>query len=279
MKKIYLLLLAALLPAVLYAKPEPAREGIVIMSFNIRNGESKDGTNSWEYRYPTSAMMLDDTKPDVVGLQEALDAQTTYLKTVLDKTYKSLGVGREDGKKAGEQTAILYNYKTQSLIKWGTFWLSETPDVPSIGWDASCHRTATWAIFKDKETGKKYFFINTHIDRQGTDAQKKGIRILADKILELNTESLPVIITGDFNLEAGNPALAPVSLTFQNARESAVITDDHFSYNGWGKIKETVDYIWYKGFTATRFETFTKAYDKRTFISDHFPVKATLIFQ
>ncbi len=278
MKKFYLLALAALMPLVGSAKPEQAREGIVIMSYNIRNGDSKDGTNSWEYRYPASAMMLDDTKPDVVGLQEALDKQVTYLKTVFDRTYKIVGVGREDGKKAGEMTAILYNYKTVSLLKWGTFWLSETPDTPSTGWDASCPRTATWAIFKDKGSGKKFFFINTHIDRQGTEARKKGVRILADKILELNVESLPVVITGDFNLETGDPALAPLSLTFQNARESSVVTDDHFSYNGWGKIKETVDHIWYKGVTSTKFETLTKAYDKRTFISDHFPVKATLIF-
>lgn len=278
MKKFYLFLLAALVPALVSAKPDNAREGLIIMSYNIRNGESKDGTNSWDYRYPASAMMLDDTKPDVVGLQEALNSQLLYLTTVLDKTYKAVGVGREDGKKAGEMTAIMYNYKTLSLVKSGTFWLSETPDKPSIGWDASCHRTATWAIFKDKASGNKFFCINTHIDRTGTEAQKKGIRLLVDMILELNPENLPTVITGDFNLEAGAEALAPVKSLYLNSRESAVISDDHISYNGWGKIKETVDYVWYRGFTCTKFETFTKAYDKRTFISDHFPVKATLLF-
>ena len=277
MKRFFLILTAVILfPLALSAKGE--KEGVIAMSYNIRYGTASDGTNSWQYRYGASAMMLDDQKPDVVGLQEALSDQVQYLTMALDKTYKAVGVGRDDGKKAGEIMAVLYNFKTTKLLKWGTFWLSDTPDVPSRGWDGACNRCATWAILKDKATGKKFFFVNTHIDHVGAEAQQKGVKLVADKIAELNKEGLPVIVTGDFNMEVSNTSMAPMKEGFQNAREAAVVTDDHFSYNGWGKASSTIDYVWFKGFTCTRFETVTKPYAERTFISDHFPVKAVLVF-
>ncbi|MBO4916700.1 MAG: endonuclease/exonuclease/phosphatase family protein [Bacteroidales bacterium] len=276
MKKLVLILAAVLLPLALSAKVE--KEGVVAMSYNIRYGTADDGTNSWQYRYPASAMMLDELKPDVVGLQEALSSQVEYLATTLDKTYKAVGVGRDDGKKAGEIMAVLYNYKTTKLLKWGTFWLSDTPDTPSRGWDGACNRCATWAVMKDKATGKKFFFVNTHIDHVGPEAQQKGVKLIADKIAEMNKDGLPVIVTGDFNMEVSNDFLAPMKEGFQNARTAAVVTDDHFSYNGWGRAQSTIDYVWFKGFSCTRFETVTKPYYERTFISDHFPVKAVLVF-
>ena len=149
-----ILLIVALLPLALAAKDNKGHEGIHAISFNIRYANAEDGTNSWKYRYPAVAMMLDDQRPDVAGLQECLYEQFEYLQTSLDKLYKFVGVGRDDGKKAGEMMAIMYNPKTVSLVKWGTFWLSETPDVPSKGWDAACYRTATWALMKDKESGR-----------------------------------------------------------------------------------------------------------------------------
>ena len=277
MKKLFLILAAfALFLPALSAKVE--KEGVVAMSYNIRYGTAEDGTNSWQYRYAASAMMLDDQKPDVVGLQEALTNQVEYLTTALDKTYKAVGVGRDDGKKGGEIMAVLYNFKTTKLLKWGTFWLSDTPEAPSRGWDGACNRCATWAILKDKATGQKYFFVNTHIDHVGAEAQQKGVRLLADRIAEMNRDGLPVIVTGDFNMEISNEYLAPMKEGFQNARTAAVVTDDHFSYNGWGRSQSTIDYIWFKGFSCTRFETVTKPYYERTFISDHFPVKAVLVF-
>ena len=156
MKKILFATLAALLVLPLFGGNKGGSSQITVMSYNIRYGTAKDGTNSWEFRYPASAMMLDDQKPDVVGLQEALSFQVNYLKEY-PGYYKGVGVGREDGKKEGEQMAILYNKKTIKLLKWGTFWLSETPDEPSVGWDASQKRSATWALLKDKESGKKFY--------------------------------------------------------------------------------------------------------------------------
>lgn len=279
MKRILAFLLAAtLLPLSIFAKDDKGHDGIFAMSFNIRYADAEDGTNSWKYRYPATALMLDDQRPDVVGLQECMYEQFDYLKTVLDKIYKIVGVGRDDGKKEGEMMAVMYNPKTVSLLKWGTFWLSETPDVPSKGWDAACYRTATWAIMKDKATGKKFIFVNTHLDHQGVEAQKNGVQLIVSKIAEINPDGFPVILTGDLNLEPGSAALEPLKGALNDARETAVVSDYKNTYNGWGKDSKTIDYVWYKGFTCTMFETITKPYYDRNFISDHYPVKASLIF-
>ena len=275
-----LLLAAALLllaPLGLSAQKVPA--GITVMSYNIRMSAANDGTNSWEYRYPASAMMIDDQKPDIIGIQEAMLDQVTYLKGILHPDYKAFGVGREDGKKKGEHMEILYNRKTVKLLKWGTFWLSETPSKPSMGWDAACFRSATWALMKDKKSGKKFYMVNTHLDHVGTQAREKGLQLICDRIAEMNGNGLPMVLTGDFNMDISDPSMAPVKKAMKNARTTGVKTDDHFSYNGWGHASDTIDYVWYSGFSScTEFETVTKPYMDRTFVSDHFPVKAHLIF-
>ncbi len=279
LRSILLLVAAQLLLAPLGLSAQKLPAGITVISYNIRVGNANDGTNSWEYRYPASALMVLDQKPDIVGLQEALPVQIAYLKSALAPQYKMIGAGREDGDKKGEHMEMLYNKKTVKVLKWGTFWLSETPDKPSMGWDAAYFRTATWALMKDKKSGNKFYMVNTHLDHVGTEAREKGLQLICDRIAEMNRDGLPMVLTGDFNMEISDPSMAPVKKAMKNARTTAVKTDDHFSYNGWGKASTTIDYVWYSGFsTCTEFETVTKPYMERTFISDHFPVKAHLIF-
>lgn len=281
MKKIILLLAvcAAFLPASVFAKKSQGAARITVMSYNIRMGKADDGTNSWQYRYPASAMMLDDQKPDVFGVQEAFDYQVKYL-TDYPGYYKSVGVGRDDGKAAGEFMSIFYNKKTVKLLKWGTFWLSETPDKPSKGWDAACKRTATWALLKDKSSGKKFYFVNTHLDHKGWEARKKGLALIVDRIDSINPEGLPMVLTGDFNMEADRPEFEDLNKRMQNAREVSLVTDHHNTFNGWGKNnKAIIDYIYIKGWSRSiSYETVTKPYMERKFISDHYPIKAVLEF-
>ena len=104
-------------------------QDIKVMSYNIRMGVAKDGTNSWDFRFPATAYMLEDQQPDVFGVQEAFDFQIKFITENL-RNYDVVGVGRDDGKSKGEHMSIFWNKKTTSLLKWGTFWLSETPDVP-----------------------------------------------------------------------------------------------------------------------------------------------------
>lgn len=280
--KVIALALAAILALPAFAKPksdEPAK--INVMSYNIRNSSANDGTNSWHYRFPATLLMVEDQKPDVMGVQEALPAQMLILKEEL-KSYKSIGVGRDDGKKEGECMAIFYNKKKMKLMKWGTYWLSETPDVPSKGWDAACYRTATWALFKDKRSGKKFYMVNTHLDHVGVEARKNGLKLLLERIAKMDpTEEVPLVLSGDFNVEQSNPAIKVLSPAMNNARVFAKKTDTGITYNAWGKKEnqQTIDYIFYRGFRECPvFEVVRKPYYDLTYISDHFPVRAELIF-
>ncbi|MCI1639869.1 MAG: endonuclease/exonuclease/phosphatase family protein [Bacteroidales bacterium] len=282
MKKLILSIVSVflLLPQLCIAETPEKPETLTVISYNIRMGKADDGTNSWKYRYPASAMMITDQAPDIFGVQEAFDFQVKYLSEYC-KGYKSVGVGREDGKNKGEHMSIFYKTSKIHLIKWGTFWLSETPDTPSKGWDAACYRTATWALMKDKETGKKFYYVNTHLDHKGVEARRKGLLLIVDKIKSINPKSYPMVLTGDFNITPDNPALKVLNERMQSARKTAVKTDDLGSFNDWGREKEKkiIDYIYYSGFSCcTDFQTIVKKYYGRTYISDHFPVKAVLVF-
>lgn len=279
MRKLAIILALAISSGIIASAKNDKPAEITVISYNIRMGVAKDGTNSWEYRYPASAMMISDQKPDIFGLQEAYDFQVRYMDEYCEG-YKSVGVGREDGKSKGEHMSIFYNKKKISLLKWGTYWLSETPDKPSIGWDAACKRTATWALMKDKSSGKKFYYVNTHLDHVGPVAKKKGLKLIVDRIKEMNPQGYPMILTGDFNTEPHETdILGELDSLMSSARKTAVTTDNGDTFNDWGKGDGVIDHIYWSGFsTCTTFEVIRKPYMERKFISDHYPVKACLIF-
>ena len=251
-----------------------------VMSYNIRQGSVDDGTNSWMYRCPATIEMLEDQKPDIMGLQEALRDQVMFIEE-FTKDYDYVGVGREDGKKKGEHMAIFWNKKTVKLVKWGTFWLSETPEKPSMGWDAACFRTATWALMKDKKTGKKFYFVNTHLDHVGKEARRLGLKLIVDRIADINPEGYPMVLTGDFNVTSDDPCLVDLDKVMTSTRKIATKTDSKGTFNGWRKDREgsVIDYIYVSGFSAVpEYQTITKEYANKPFISDHYPVMSVLVF-
>ena len=280
MRNLFALFLTALmmLPQTVHAKKEnEGTEGLKVMSYNIRLGSANDGTNSWSLRYTATGDMLEDQAPDVFGVQEALDYQVRYINEMCG--YEYVGVGRENGKKEGEHMAIFWNKKSVSMLKWGTFWLSETPQKPSKGWDAACFRTATWALMKDKKTGNKFYFVNTHLDHEGKEAQKNGLKLIVDRIGEINPEGYPMVLTGDFNMKPDDPNLAELDSKMQSTRKIAAVTDNHDTYNGWGRGSGIIDYIYVSGFSSCpEYQTVVKRYRNRKFVSDHYPVSARLIF-
>ena len=281
MKKTLLLLAALCLifPTEARARKNDPSE-LKVMSYNIRMGIGKDGTNAWEYRCPATIAMLNAQMPDVFGVQEAFDFQIAFIKEYCP-IYKSAGVGRDDGKKKGEHMSIFWNKKKVKMLRWGTFWLSETPDVPSKGWDSRYPRTATWALMKDKKTGKKFYFVNTHLDHRGVEAQKNGLKLIVDRIQSINPKGYPMVLTGDFNIKPDNTALVELDKRMVSTRKVAPKTDQHNTFNGWSN-KETdkiIDYIYISGFSAClEYQTVTEKYAERPFVSDHYPIFARLIF-
>ena len=282
MRKLTLIIAAVLmvLPFISSAQKQTRDYDLKVMSYNIRMGTAKDGTNSWEYRYPATALMLQDQKPDVFGVQEAFDFQIRFIEDNFTD-YDCVGVGRDNGKSEGEHMSIFWNKKTVKMIKWGTFWLSETPEKPSKGWDAACKRTATWALMKDKNTGKMFYFVNTHLDHRGSEARRQGLNLIVSRIDEINQKGYPMVLTGDFNMKPDDAALTGLEQRMQSARKIAPKTDNHATLNLWGKGKAdmVIDYIYVSGFSACpEYHTVNEKYGQWKYISDHYPVYAKLIF-
>ena len=153
-----------------------------VMSFNIRMSTKSDGANWWEYRKDLAANVIKFYDVDMFGAQEVLHNQLTDLLDRLPD-YGYVGVGREDGKTKGEYSPILYRKDRFSVVKSGNFWLAEDMNaVGKKGWDAACERVATWAIFKDKKSGKEFFFLNTHLDHMGQVARHEGASLVLKQV-------------------------------------------------------------------------------------------------
>lgn len=251
-----------------------------VMSYNIRYDTSKDGENAWDFRKEATIAMVNDVKPDVFGVQEALPHQLSYVSEQAPN-YKNVGVGRDDGVSKGEHMGIFWNTETIEMIEWGTYWLSETPDVPSYGWDAACRRTATWALMKDKRNGKHFYFVNTHLDHEGVEARKNGLQMVLDRIAAMNPDSYPLVLTGDFNVTPDDECLVDLDKRMDSARKIAKVTDNKSTYHGWGsKTPEdgfVIDYIYVSGFASVpEFHTNLNEYAGKKFISDHYPLVSVL---
>lgn len=258
---------------------EDRRAGLNVMSFNIRNGKAADGENSWDNRKRDLAMSLDYEAPDIIGMQEVHDFQMEYILSECPQ-YAGTGVGRDDGRN-GEQCSVLWKKSRFTLLDKGHFWLSETPDVPSVGWDAKYLRTAVWILLKDRDSGKSFYFVNTHLDNRGGLAKKKGLELIHNRMSSINVDGLPVVLTGDFNSQEYDETIAGFNDVMANAREKAVISDSSDSFNAWGdKEKAAVlDYIYYDGFDECEFfYTLKDGFNGRKYLSDHYPVKAVLKF-
>lgn len=278
MKKLFLLVLSPVLLLV-SCKNADVQDTLTVISYNVRNARGHDGDNNWEFRRPASIAMVSEEKPDVFGVQEAFKPQYDYILENCP-AYKCVGVGRDDGSLQGETMAIFWNTETVELEDWGTYWLSETPDEPSLGWDAACRRTATWAFMKHLPTGNEFFYVNTHLDHIGVEARRNGLALIESKIAEMNGDrNLPMILTGDLNIPDDDPTILEFDGRMQNARKVAAVSDSIGSYQGWGTASEIIDYVYFKGFSSCEsFKTLNEPYVGIPFISDHYPVKAVLIW-
>ena len=251
-----------------------------IISFNVRYSSAPeiDGDNRWELRRDASVKMVAKHKPLVMGLQEACPDQIDFLDLNLTG-YKHIGVGRDDGKRAGEMMAIYYDTTRLTLLDSGTFWLSETPEKVSIGWDAACKRTCTWGHFKVNDTGFEFLYFNTHLDHLGSLARKNSIKLIVDKMTELNPDNVPVFLSGDFNSTTDDPIFDPLKASLKDARMMSAISDKIITYNGFGTVTDNpntrkewvIDHIFFSGVNPMAFMVLNGNYGV-PFISDHYPI-------
>ncbi len=178
------------------------------MTFNIRYGTADDGPNRWERR---RALVFDVIRgqgqgPDVLALQEALRFQLDELRANLSG-YAELGVGRDDGGTNGEYAAILYRADRFDVLAHGTFWFSETPEVPgSTGWGARLPRICSWARLLDRGSGRSLYIYNVHLDHESQESRERSASLLIERIQGTANRD-PLIVAGDFNAGEDNPAM------------------------------------------------------------------------
>lgn len=276
MKKTIFFALASSLLLLASCSKEPA--SLPVMSFNVRCASANDGEYSWPHRRDAACAMINEHRPAVFGVQEALTSQLDYFMENCPD-YAWVGVGREDGVSDGEHMSVFYDTRRIELLDWGTYWLSETPSVPSYGWDAACRRTATWTLLKDKEADRHFYFVNTHLDHVGKEARRNGLVLLVERIGAMNPEGYPMILTGDMNVYPDDPCLENLRTLMEDARQTAAQTDNDYTYHGWGTVSGTppIDYVFYKGFSSCeKLEVIRQPYLGMKYVSDHFPVQAVL---
>jgi endonuclease/exonuclease/phosphatase family metal-dependent hydrolase len=260
-----------------------------VMTFNIRLDTPVDKSNAWTYRKDFAASCIAFYETDIVGLQEVIHHQLEDLQTRLPE-YGALGVGRSDGKTGGEYSAIMYRKDRFEVLESETFWLSEDPKAVGVkGWDAACERVVTWGHFKDKQTGKDFYFVNTHFDHRGQVARRESSKLLLSKLKEIAKDK-PVIVTGDFNSISTSEVIGILTdksspYHLQNTYDlSPLKYGPESSFHNFGSIpvdkRKIIDYIFIRGNIKTvRHGIIDDVKDNGLYLSDHNPVLCTLIVE
>ncbi len=258
---------------------------IKVMSFNVRLYTSEDNyLNEWPHRKDACMLMIKHQQPTIFGLQEAkYSDQYLEFKYELEKSnYVGYGLNRDTGEESGngETMAIFYDKTKVKLLDGGTFWLSETPDKCSKGWDGACNRTATWGLFEHIATGKTFCYINTHLDHKGDKARLNGPKLIMERFAKYNPDGeYPQFLTGDMNLAPDHKALDAFEETMVNVRTEAPAnkTDKCATYNGWKKTSTSIiDHIFCtQGMKVLEYHTVIEDYGVE-YISDHYPIYAII---
>lgn len=195
-----------LLFALLLLSFQLSAQQLTVGSYNIRYKNWNDSVqgNVWNKRCQVICDQLNFMAPDVFGAQEVLYGQLQDMKAALDG-YDYIGIGRDDGERAGEHEAIFYKTDKIKLLDHGDFWLSETPEKPGLGWDAVCIRICTWGKFSLDET--VFYYFNLHMDHVGVIARREAAKLVVARIREI-AQGAPVVLTGDFNVDQTNEIYA-----------------------------------------------------------------------
>lgn len=246
------------------------------MTYNIRLDVASDGDNAWKNRKDFLSSQILFFSPDFLGVQEAKPNQMLDLREALIE-YKVIGSGR-DGGDNGEYSAIFYNSKLFKVEKESTFWLSDTPEKVSKGWDAAYPRICTYGLFTDIKTSRKIWIFNAHLDHIGEQAQLKGIKQIQQKISEVNTKNYPVILMGDFNVEPNSKLITNLSEAMLNTETIAKLTyGPKGTFNGFKfneKVTRKIDYIFISksNYISVNKHAVLSDSNNLKYPSDHFPV-------
>lgn len=251
------------------------KASICVASYNLRFNTASDGANAWPNRREMVRSLIRFHGFDIIGTQEALRGQLTDLTEL--EGFAFLGKGRDDGKEAGEHSAIVYRKDRFTVLQSGDFWLSQTPDVPGKGWDATCcNRICSWAHFRDRQTGRSFYFFSAHFDHQGVEARWQSGRLMVDKIRAI-AKNEPVIFVGDLNSTPDTEQVKTIQTLLRDAYQ--VTAQPPYgpvgTFNGFkltAPLTDRIDYVFVsKPIRVLQYGVLTDNLDGR-FPSDHLPV-------
>jgi endonuclease/exonuclease/phosphatase family metal-dependent hydrolase len=250
-----------------------------IATYNLRYENKADSVsgNGWGQRYPVISKLIRFHDFDIFGTQEGMYHQLQNLSDSLPG-YKYIGVGREDGIRKSEFSAIFYKTDKFKLLNSGNFWLAPVTDKPTIGWDAALKRVCTWGEFQEKKTGFKFYLFNVHMDHVGVIARKESCKLILQKIKELKS-TIPVILTGDFNVDQFNESYTLLN-TSDVLKDAYVLSPLKYAeattFNGFditASGNRRIDHIFLtKHFKVDRYGILTDSYNRGHLPSDHLPV-------
>lgn len=255
---------------------------ITVASYNLRYNNKGDGENAWPNRKEKVKGLIQFHEFDLFGTQEALRDQLDDIAELNEFAF--VGAGRDDGKAAGEHSAIFYRKARFKVLDSGNFWLSETPDKPGKGWDATCcNRICSWAKFADQTTGKSFYFFNVHFDHQGVVARRESGKLMVERIRKIAGNE-PVIFTGDFNSTPDTEQIKTIQTLVSDAYQATkrppygpIGTFSGFKFDA--PFNDRIDYIFAsKQIDVLKYGVLTDAQDQR-YPSDHLPVVAKLVLK
>ncbi|HMB98726.1 MAG TPA: endonuclease/exonuclease/phosphatase family protein [Balneolaceae bacterium] len=251
------------------------------MTYNLRFDNPGDVENRWDNRKDHAAGLLRFYEPGIIGTQEALKHQLDYLNNHLEE-YTYVGVAREDGAREGEYSAIFIDTTRFKIDKEQTFWLSETPEIPSTGWDANIKRVCTFALLENRESGNKFYVFNAHLDHRGEKSRMQSVKLIWKKVEERTGSSkYPVIVMGDLNAEPGDD---PIAFLNQHLNDAYKISEEppygpvgtFNSFDVEKPAERRIDYIFVSDeFSVKKYASISDSKNSR-YPSDHFPVYAEL---
>ena len=259
-----------------------AAQPLYVGSYNIRyqNEEDSQEGNGWAKRCPVVCDQLNFEHPDIFGAQEVLEPQLQDMLGRLDG-YAYIGVGREDGKRKGEYAAIFYDREKLRLLDHGHFWLSPTPEKPSLGWDAACIRICTWGRFEDLTTWLQFYFLNMHMDHVGVVARRESAKMVVERIRQMAGSGTPVVLTGDFNVDQHDEIyriFTQSGLLKDSYEEARIRFAENGTFNAYHQERKTgsrIDHVLVSPLLEVeRYGVLTNTYwdEQRRLPSDHYPV-------
>lgn len=259
-------------------------QSLKVMTYNIRLDVASDGENAWGHRKDYFTSQIQFYNPDILGVQEARPNQVIDIVTSLLQ-YNNVGIGR-DGIGQGESSNIFYKKERFTVKESNTFWLSETPNTISKGWDAAYNRVCTYALFKDLKIKQLFWVFNTHLDHIGEAARTKGIELILSKIKEVNIKNYPVILMGDLNSEPKEDRIIMLKKAMDDTREVSQEkpfgpsgTFNNFKHNE--PVTKLIDYIFISKNSILKVKKYAILSDSKDlkYPSDHLPVYVEINFK